>query len=184
MRRRGRAIAGGEEKDMQHNVRSAPMASAAARRQMSGNEIAAGIALIVFGALLWLAGARYTLTGWVYGLNWFAAWLGLPAQIPPPVGMAVLFAVPIGLVYSLVELYRPWKARGDWTAAALIWVIWVIIVFTDGGSTFLGVKQVAPDAWLITRQVAASDYLAGGWSLVLTFIPEWLMIGGIKLLRR
>jgi hypothetical protein len=167
------------------HVRSTPIPSAPARRRISQGDIASGTALIAFGVLLWLAGAKYTLVGWVYGLNWFLLWMGLPALIPAIVGWWMLLAIPMGLVYSFVELRRPWNyTNNDWAKVVLVWLIWLIIVGTDAGSTYLGVRQPPPDAWLVTRQVAASTYLSGGWSTLLTFVPEWFIIGGLALLRR
>lgn len=144
-----------------------------------------GILLMVFGVLLWIAGSRYTLMGWHYGLNWFMAWLGLPAQLPPIVSYGVLLALPVGLLYSLVELRRPWTYRiKERDALVLYWIIWVLIVVSDVGSTFLGVKQPGVGATRLAQQVAANDGAAALWSLFLTFIPEWFILGARKLFRR
>jgi hypothetical protein len=37
-------------------------------------------------------------------------------------------------------------------------------------------------AWAITRTIAASRWLTGGWTGVITFVPELFLIGGKKLL--
>lgn len=160
-----------------------PRPSARPRASFTGGLRAGGAMLVLLGALLWLAGARYTLAGWHVGINWFLAWLGLPVRLPPIVGYGVLLAAPIGVIYSLIELRRPWHVRApDWQALTLYAIIWLIVVISDGGSTFLGVKQGG--AWTVAKQVAASDFISAIWALILTFVPEWFMIGGIRLLRR
>lgn len=144
-----------------------------------------GMLLMLFGVLLWIAGSRYTLMGWHYGLNWFMAWLGLPTRLPAVAGYGVLLALPVGLMYSLVELRRPWTYRvKERDVLVLYWIIWALIVVSDVGSTFLGVKQPGASAAQLARQVAASDVVAAIWALLLTFVPEWFILGGVKLLRR
>lgn len=145
---------------------------------------AAGALLVLFGALLWLAGAKYTLNGWHTLLSWFLAWLGLPVTLPPIAGYAVLLCIPIGVAYSLVELYRPWRYRAPkWDHTALYWVLWILIVISDSATTYLGVRAPGADAIALAQQVAASGAAAALWALILTFVPEWFMLGGLRLLR-
>lgn len=179
----------------QRLISDAPHADAAGARsdnkaaptragRASGVRVGGGM-LVLMGAMLWLAGARYTLVGWHTGINWFAAWLGLPAQIPAIVGYWTLLAIPIGLAYSVVELRRPWQARArDWNATVLYWTVWLLIVVTDGGSTYLGVRQPGPSALAAAQQIAAAPALAAVWAMVLTFVPEWFIVGGTRLLKR
>jgi hypothetical protein len=143
-----------------------------------------GIALIIFGVIGWLSGAKYTLFGWVVGLNLFFAWLGLPLTIPTPTGWWVLAMVPIGYVYSRVEM-QVWKAhtrRGQ--SLVLFAMSWLLIVATDVGTTYLGVRTPQPDAWPITQTIAASAGMAFIWAAILTFVSDWLIIGGWKLIKR
>ena len=145
---------------------------------------AVGIALLIFGVLGWLAGAKYTLFGWVAGANLFFAWIGFPVVIPVPVGWWVLAMVPIGVVYSRVEMLI-WKAHKRHGQALVLFIIgWLLVVATDVGTTYLGVRSPAPDSWPITKTIAASAFMAFVWSAVLTFVSDWLIIGGTKLLRR
>lgn len=145
----------------------------------------ASLALFVVGGLMWLAGAKYTLLGWVAGLNWFLSWLELPARIPAPAGYYMLLLVPIGLLYSLIEKLRPWKYHNkNPEKVALYWAIWALLVASDIGSTFAGVSTPGPTAWGITKQIAAMWPIAIAWAVVLTFVPEWLIGGAKKLLRR
>lgn len=153
-------------------------------RPRTGSDWAVGIALIVFGGIGWLSGAKYTLFGWVVGLNMFFAWLGLPITLPTPAGWWILAMVPIGVIYSWVEaqVWRAHKRRGQ--ALALFAVGWLLIVVTDVGTTYLGVRTPPPDAWPITQTIAASAGMAFIWASILTFVSDWLMLGGAKLLRR
>jgi hypothetical protein len=165
-----------------HAVRSEPLKAPA--RPRSGGDWAIGITLIVFGSLGWLSGARYTLFGWVTGLNMFLTWLGLPLTIPTPAGWWVLLALPLGVVYSQVER-QIWTARSRHGRALVLFMIgWIIIVVTDVGSTYLGVRTPAEDAFTVTRTVANSAGLSFLWAVVLTFVSDWLILGSWKMLRR
>jgi len=87
-------------------------------------------------------------------------------------------------VYSRVET-RIWHQRaGSLMRAPLFWIGWVIIVGTDVGSTYLGVRTPPADAWPITLQIASSAGVSFVVSLVLTFIPEWMLIGAVRFLKR
>lgn len=167
-------------------VRSEPLDNGkpVMRHVASSGEWAVGSALIIFGLFGWLTGARYTLLGWVTGLNMFLTWLGLPASVPTPTGWWILAMIPIGLIYSRVEM-QIWKAhKRHGQALALFIVSWLLIVATDVGSTYLGVRTPPVDAWQITRTIAASGGLAFLWAAVLTFASDWLIIGGWKLIGR
>lgn len=172
--------------DVSTPVRSEPLANGkpVVKRPASGGEWTIGIVLIVFGLFGWLTGARYTLFGWVTGLNMFLAWLGLPLIVPVPAGWWILAMAPIGLVYSHVEI-QIWKAhkrRGQ--SLALFVMSWLLIVVTDVGTTYLGVRAPQPGAWQITQTIAANAGLAFAWAGVLTFASDWLIIGGWKLIKR
>jgi hypothetical protein len=140
--------------------------------------------LIVFGAIGWLTGARYTLIGWVMGLNLFFAWMGLPIAIPTPARWGMLAMIPIAVIYSRVEM-QVWKAhKRHGQSLALFIVGWLLIVATDVGSTYLGVRSPQTGAWPITQTIAASAGLSFAWATVLTFVSDWCILGGYKLLRR
>lgn len=163
--------------------RAAPQTPA----KTSGSALAVGVVALAFGAGGWLMGGKYTLEGWVIWLNWFLAWLGLPLRVPSIAGWWFLLIFPLALLYSKVEVsHRPaQQVRGVWTfAPPIFWLVWALIVVTDIGSTFAGVKAPAPDAWALTKQIAASDWYSGIWATILTFAPEWFILGGLTLLRR
>lgn len=169
-----------------HAVRSEPLTNGKpVARALSAGDWAIGVALIIFGSIGWLTGARYTLFGWVAGLNLFLSWLGLPVAVPVPSGWWILAMVPIGLVYSRVEM-QVWKAHKRHGSALALFVIgWLLIVATDVGTTYLGVRMQPPaDAWPITQSIATSAFLAFVWAAILTFVSDWLILGGIKLLGR
>ncbi len=147
----------------------------------SGSGWAIGVALMVFGLLGWIAGAKYTLDGWIVALNFFLSWLGLPVILPNVTGWFVLGCAVIGLVYSRVEM-AIWQQRNR--RIVVFWVAWFLVVATDVGSTFLGVRYPPPGAGALALQVAAVPVVSFAWSVILTFIPEWLMMGGIKLFKR
>lgn len=152
---------------------------------LDASQVAGAVGLVIVGGLLWLAGAKYTLIGWVAGLNWFLGWLEIPARVPSPAGWWMLLMVPLGLLYSLVEVKRPWKRKSKRTEKIILyWLIWAALVASDVGSTFAGVRNPGPGAWPVTLQVAASIPAALAWAIVLTFIPEWMIGGAHKLLRR
>jgi len=164
-------------------VRSAPLTQS--RAPINPGVRVGGVLLALFGLLLWVAGCRYTLLGWHAALNWFFAWLGLSDQLPPIIGRGVFLALPLGLLYSLVELRRPWSYRvRERESLALYWIVWILIVVSDVGTTFLGVTTPGENASTLAQQIAASVGASALWALVLTFIPEWFMIGGTKLIRR
>jgi hypothetical protein len=149
-----------------------------------------GLAALLLGVLGWLSGGKYSVEGWVVWLNLFLDWLKLPLQLPTPAGWWVLIILPVAYFYSDIEVrHRPFVMDwSTWTPRMsidlLFWVVWLVIVGTDVGSTFRGVRGPSPGAWPLVQQVTGSDWLSAAWAIVLTFAPEWLIIGGVKLLRR
>ena len=141
-----------------------------------------GLALLIAGGVGWLSGARYTLLGWGIGANLFFAWLGLPVTIPTPTGWWILLLIPVGIAYSWGErrIFRVRTAkRADMPQ---IVIGWLLIVITDVFTTYLGVRAPAADAWAITQMVGASVGLALLWACILTFVSDWMIDAGWKLL--
>lgn len=153
-------------------------------KPQKARNVPVGVALAIFGGTLWLIGARYTLDGWVWGVNLLLSWLSLPVSIPRPVSWFVLLALPLGVLYSAVETGIWYRRSAAAIRSPLFWLAWLAIVGTDVFSTWLGVRVVQPDSWLLTQQVAANGWAALVWALVLTFLPEWAILGARFFLRR
>lgn len=167
-------------------VQSAPMGQSATRTTQGGKPqmglYALAVVLLVFGALGWLAGGKYTVEGWVVALNMFARWIGIDQQLAVPRGWWLVGAVALsGVIYSSVEMLA---LRTTVQRMPSFWIGWLLIVITDIGSTLLGVLNPAPDAAPILRQLAQIVPLAIVWSILLTFAPEWLMLSARRLFRR
>ena len=141
-----------------------------------------GIVALALGSILWLISARYTLAGWVAGLNLALTLLQLPARVPLPIGWWWLLAIPVGMVYSLVELRINPGPPPTW-AQLPIWCLAVgLIVFvhaTDIGSTVLGYVALPPNPWPIHVWAVGNGWWALGlWSILLTYIPERAILWG------
>lgn len=177
-------------------IRSAPMrdaevidARAERRQSRRGRAVqwSVGLTLLAFGVPAWFVGGRYTVEGWVIWLNRLLGWFGVAEQLPVPRGWPLLALVIVAaLIYSRVEVaHRPWRrVDGRWMLAApLAWAAWVLIVGTDLGSTYQGIitPPAGSEQWV--RDVAASDWASGFATFVLTFGPEWFILGGIRLLK-
>jgi hypothetical protein len=161
---------------------------------ISSPRIAAGLMLITFGLPLWLGGAQYTFDGWPIGLNCVLAWLHLPGSIRIPIlplsdrlwYVRLIGMIVLGLIYSRIETRRPVERlrRKRVATFLLLWFIFGVAIFTDAGSTFVGVRSPAPDAWDITKWIAREIYAAAAWAIFLTFVPDWMLIVGWRLLFR
>lgn len=151
-----------------------------------GENIAAGGLGLAFGGAGWALGGKYTLDGWIVGVNVLLGHLHIPARVPMPGGWWVLLFVPLALGYSWVELRatpkKPSMASVDrWLVAA---ILWLLVIITDVGSTFVGIQTLGPRPWAISIWLAAIDWAGAIWALVLTFSPEVLMLYAWRLLTR
>ncbi len=188
-----------------HKVRSLPLVSRPPERAAdrtedapeargdakSQGQLALGAALLLFGSIGWVMGAKFSVIGWHGWISAFVRWVGVPLSLPPIVGWAWLVLVPVGLLYSRVEVKRRplWRAGGRWqTAPAIHWIGWALIVGTDVGSTFAGGQHVDAGVWgalsAAMLQIAARPPLLIAWSVTLTFLPELLILAGVALLKR
>ena len=68
--------------------------------------------------------------------------------------------------------------------AAGSFLIWLLVITADISSTYIGVTTVQPESWPLTVWLAATVWAAGTWSAFLTFVPELLIIGGVRWLAR
>lgn len=148
--------------------------------------LAVALLALAFGIAFWAVGGKYTLDGWVIGLNVLLGHLQLPARIPRPAGWWILLFIPLALAYTWVELrarpQRPKPGELDrWMIAALLWLI---VILTDIGSTFAGVQNPGPRPWPISVWLAETDLAGGVWSVLLTFFPELLILYGLRELKK
>jgi hypothetical protein len=200
------------------------------KRQKSGNEaakslqslgsvwMAAAAICFLFGVPMWVAGAKFTVDGWIIVLNRLMSWIGAPWAIGViPFGLYLGLMGIAGFIYSKVELAWPFRyahlsqlsrfPKSDgWTHVKLgetrVFVlqgplflsVWAVVLLTDIGTTFIGVSSFSGNlttydtldvAWTsFMYSVAASTGQAIAFSAFLTFTPEWLIIGGKKLLQK
>jgi hypothetical protein len=150
-----------------------------------GANLAAGALGLAFGLGGWALAGKYTLDGWIVGLNLLLGHLHIPARVPLADGWWVLLFVPLALGYSWVELRAtPTNPReivdlDRWFVAA---ALWLITIATDAGSTFVGVQTLGPRPWDLSIWLANTTWAAVLWALILTFAPEALMLYAWRLL--
>lgn len=168
-----------------HAVRSEPLANGkpvARQSKPQASLYALAFVLFVFGGIGWIAGGKYTVEGWIVALNMFARWIGIDQQLTVPRGWWLVGAILVsGIIYSKVELLA---LRSTVQRMPAFWISWALIFLTDIGSTFFGVVNPAPDAAPIFHQLAGIPIIAVVWALVLTLLPEYFILGAVKLFRR
>jgi hypothetical protein len=64
------------------------------------------------------------------------------------------------------------------------WIAWLLIIATDVGSTYLGVVNPSPTSAPVLLQLALLPWLALVWAIILTVLPEYLILSGIRLFKR
>lgn len=171
------------------NVRSAPLHNGSitsAARTLQWR--AAGLVALALGAPLWLIGARFTILGApkviaaIFGLFRIAVALALPSGWPL-LGLTII----VGALISLVEFgCRPRRRffAESLLIGLILFAIWLAVNAGDIASTFVGVTTPQPDSWPITRWIATTVWVAGAWTLILTYVPELLIIAGVRWLIR
>lgn len=146
-----------------------------------------GIVAVLVGVVLWPLGARYSLEGWIYVLNLLLELVRLPVAIPMPVGWWWLLFIPLGLLYSTVEIlvkFGPPSSSAHLPSWGIAIALLLLVHGTDIGSTFAGYLFPAPGAWAIHTWVAGDGRWALGlWAIVLTYLPERAFMQGLRWLR-
>lgn len=158
----------------------------------TSTEWALGITLLLFGSIAWVLGGMFTFDGWISWLNGLFGIVRLPIVIPAAAGLWRLLFIPLALVYSWVETKnRPvWRDKSkQWHfEAPLFWVGFILITLTDIGSTAVGLQHTDTAAWGVLEPtvtwIVGDGWRVGAAATLLTFAPEWLILGGIWLLRR
>lgn len=140
-----------------------------------------GVFAIAAGLLLWVPGSRYALDGWTMAINVVLGLAKMDLTVPFAVGLWALLLFPLGIVYSIAEqkVLPVGKVKGQ--LAFLGWaalIAWVLVHGSDVGATWLGATSPGPDAWPITQWMAGTLWASVTWSVVLTYIPEVLILAG------
>lgn len=135
--------------------------------------------MLVIGALGWWLGGSASLDGWVIGLNYLSKVIRVGVSFPNPEGTDRLVIITgLGVVYSCIEIWlRPVRPF-------LLLTGFLSLFFhgTDIGTTLLAVMTVTPDSNLV--QIWAATWVIPGaiWAVLLTYIPEAMIIAGINIL--
>lgn len=136
------------------------------------------VPLVLLGWLLfvlwWAAGGKYTIDGLPLLSNEIFAFFRAPFKLALIADWHwYLWLCWLPVVISLAERrYAPWR-RLAWSFI-MVWIVfvWAVVSGVDATSTYLAVTNPAPDAYLLSRQLAAIKPLAGLWSVATTFLPE------------
>lgn len=143
----------------------------------------ASIGMLLIAAILWFLGASASLDGWILGLNLFfdqgiRVGLVLP-NITGPWRIAAIMA--IGLPFSAIEIWlRPWRKHFIATLLLL-----VIVHATDVGSTLASVIIIPDGVQASALQTWAAAWVAPavGYSIILTYVPEKMIIAALAIIR-
>lgn len=149
---------------------------------------AIGVAAIAFGLLLWVPGSRYALDGWTLAVNVVlndVASLGI--LVPYATGLWGLLFIAVGLVYSIAEqkvvpfqlviVANEARRRIHFLGWPLLFA-WCAVHLTDVGATWIGVAYVEDSSWPIAQWMATQLWASVLWSIVLTYLPEVLIMAG------
>lgn len=145
--------------------------------------------LVLLGWLIlglwWAAGGKYTIDGLPLLINEAFAFF----RVLITLGRINHWGWYVGLCWLPVLIsfaehrYKPWRHLA--LSFIIVWVliVWLIVSGIDAGSTYLAVTNPLPDAYTISKQVAAIKPLAAIWSILTTFGPEAGMAALWKWLR-
>lgn len=183
-------------------VKSAPLTNGkpAGKKTARDGAPIIGLFAFLFGVPAWLEGARTTRDGWVFGLNWVLDRAALPFHITSASawhwGASIGLMIALGWAYSRVELrwapVRPPKdLRRDFfnptawhfNRSGVVWLIWLLVLFTDVLTMFLGARQARPSDPTFLRQIAASVTAAWIYAIIITFLPDRLIRFGWRSIR-
>ncbi len=128
-----------------------------------------GAALLLFGVPFWPVAAWFLAAGWAVVVNAILDFVRLPWAVPAPSGVyGLVAALIVGGIYSRVELKPPIVER-DWRRAALLWVVWALVMLSDVGATYRGLER--------------PSILGVALAVVLTFGPDQAIMRGWRILR-
>lgn len=145
-----------------------------------------------FGGFFWLEGAYKILAGWVIFLDWAVMRFGLPSPFLyewHPI-FTLASACLLGIGYRVVEIDRApikwpanlkrdffqldmWRIRFDW--GWQLWVVWFILILTDVGAVYIGVRAESNSNIQLLREIGQSGFIAGTYAMLLVFTPDHIL---------
>lgn len=145
---------------------------------------ALGALTMLIGLALWLIGARATVRGAPRVLDVVLGLFGIHVDIVLPTSWPLLgLTIVVGTVVSLIE-FGTYPRRRFLNRSVLLSLvlaaIWAAANAGDWASTFVDVSTVDAASSEIARWVAQTMWARIGWTTVLTWLPEVLMLAGIR----
>lgn len=134
--------------------------------------------LVLFGwfvlGLWWATGGKYTIDGLPLFANTVFSFFHVPVELAPITNWRWYIGlcwIPIAI--SVIER-RNRPRRGLAWSVIMVYAIgvWVVISMLDLGSTWLAVTNPAPDAFILSKQIAGTSFIAALWTGATTFLPE------------
>ena len=149
---------------------------------------AVGLFAVILGMPLWLIGARFTTLGAPGVIQLVFGLFRIPVTIPLPNGWTLfVLTIIVGAVISATEFgCRPRRSFFSQSILTgfVLFLVWLIANAGDLSSTFIGVTTPQMDSWPLTVWVAHTSWAAISFTIFLTYLPELLMIAGIRWLTK
>jgi hypothetical protein len=166
-------------------------------RVPAGSSRIVGFFALLIGIPFYAEAARFTRDGWLAFVDWLCARIGIPWRVPSldwrvALGLLILIAA----AYSYVEMvkqpirlprnlkqdlfhFKLWKFERKWE----VWVVWLVLIVSDVGTTYIGARQPDPSGLAIMRDIASASISLGVYAILLTFIPDRLIRFGLRALK-
>lgn len=162
------------------SVQSRDIPASRQRRNIDFAGISLAFLGVVFGFVLWLLSARYTVDGVLVLTNVLLSFLNVPYRIVvPPAFPIYLILSPVPTLMTYAEwqkqpFYR--NKQGDWVFEdAQHWVVWAVVLGLDGWTNFTGLGvDPGPSGLTIQREVAENPLWRGIIAGAFTGGPEWI----------
>lgn len=87
--------------------------------------------------------------------------------------------------YSHIEVkqtpltIRPWRVNHTWQ----VWVTWIVFIVSDVGTMYLGARSPRAGDPALLHQIAGIALASGVYAILITFVPERLVMFGWRKLR-
>lgn len=163
----------------------------------SGKSKIVALFALLIGIPFWLEGARFTRDGGITAINWICERFGTPWRVPELSWQASIIAMTlVGLAYTYIELgrqpvrlprnlrkdflhFEKWRFERSWE----VWAVWIILVVTDVGTTYIGARNPDPSGLSIIRDIAAASATLAAYAILITFIPDRMIRYGWRTLK-